>query len=209
MASFFDTLFSGGAQEDAAAKNAQALQTYQGTALPALQTGYNTGVTNLGNAGAAYQPLANLGQPVQPGWVDPLLFGANALGTNFFFFRRSGHCQAAQAARSPHAPGYSGAIDAEAVGNRPSARLDGRGQSAAMRNLDAQTFRAEPAKPTQYNTWLQNLSRLSGQGLTATGQAAQGQAAGDHRACQSRLPVRLRPGQHRSQQRRLGHHGGQ
>jgi hypothetical protein len=62
MADFLSTLFSGGAQEDAAAKNAQALQQYQGTALPALQTGYNTGTTALNSAIGAYTPLANLGQ---------------------------------------------------------------------------------------------------------------------------------------------------
>ena len=167
MADFLSTLFGGGAQEDAAAKNAQALQTYQGTALPALQTGYNTGVTNLNNAVGAYQPLANLGS--QYSQAGTML--GNALGTN-----GAAGSQAAQAAFT-NAPGYSGAIDAglSAIDRqRASMGMANSGNA----NLDAQTF-GQNLQNQQYNTWLQNLSGLSGQGLTATGQAAQGQAAGD------------------------------
>ena len=166
MASFLDTLFGGGAQEDAAAKNAAALQQYQGTANTALGTGYNTGTTNLNSAIGAYSPLAALGS--QYSQAGTML--GNALGTN-----GAAGTQAAQAAFT-NAPGYSGAIDAglSAIDRqRASMGMANSGNA----NLDAQTF-GQNLQSQQYNTWLQNLSGLSGQGLTATGQAAQGQGTG-------------------------------
>ena len=166
MASFFDTLFGGGAQEDAAAKNAQALAQYQGTANSALGTGYNTGTTDLNSAIGAYSPLAALGS--QYSQAGTML--GNALGTN-----GAAGTQAAQAAFQ-NAPGYSSAIDAglSAIDRqRASMGMANSGNA----NLDAQTF-GQNLQNQQYNTWLQNLSGLSGQGLSATAGAAQGQAQG-------------------------------
>ena len=166
MAGFFDTLFGGGAQEDAAAKNAAALGTYQTGANQALQTGYDTGVGNLNSAIGAYSPLAALGS--QYSQAGTML--GNALGTN-----GAAGTQAAQAAFQ-NAPGYSGAIDAglSAIDRqRASMGMANSGNA----NLDAQTF-GQNLQNQQYNTWLQNLSGLSGQGLTATSGAAQGQGTG-------------------------------
>ena len=167
MADFLSTLFSGGAQEDAAAKNAAALQQYQGTANAALGTGYNTGVTNLGNAGAAYQPLVQLGQ--QYGQAGNLLLGAE--GAN-----GPAGTAAAQSAFT-NAPGYTGAIDAglSAIDRqRASMGMANSGNA----NLDAQTF-GQNLQNTQYQTWLQNLQQTAGMGLSATGQGAAGTAAAD------------------------------
>ena len=166
MASFLDTLFGGGAQEDAAAKNAQALSQYQGTANAALGTGYNTGTTNLNSAIGAYSPLAALGS--QYSQAGTML--GNALGTN-----GAAGTQAAQAAFQ-NAPGYDDAVKA---GLSSILRLrEGQGMgNSGNTDLDAQTF-GQNLQNQQYNTWLQNLSGLSGQGLTATGQAAQGQGTG-------------------------------
>ena len=162
MADFLSTLFGGGAQDDAAAKNAAALPQTPGTANAALGTGYHPGVTHLNNAVGAYQPLANLGQ--QYSQAGNLHAWQRA--------RRPMAQRAAQAAQAAftNAPGYSGAIDAglSAIDRqRASMGMANSGNA----NLDAQTF-GQNLQNQQYNTWLQNLSGLSGQGLTATGQAA-------------------------------------
>ena len=166
MASFLDTLFGGGAQEDAAAKNAAALSQYQGTANTALGTGYNTGTTNLNSAIGAYSPLAALGS--QYNQAGTLLSGALGAG--------GPQGTAAAQAAFTNAPGYSGAIDAGLSAIDRQRASQGMANSGNA-NLDAQTF-GQNLQNQQYNTWLQNLQQQAGMGLTATGQAAQGQAAG-------------------------------
>jgi hypothetical protein len=166
MADFFSTLFGGGAQEDAAAKNAQALSSYGGTANAALGTGYNTGVTNLNNAVGAYTPLANLGQ--QYNQAGTLLTGALGAGG-------PAGTAAAQSAFT-NAPGYTGAVDAgtQAILRQMAGmNMTNSGNTAE----DVGTF-TQNLQNQQYNTWLQNLQQTAGMGLNATGQAAQGQAAG-------------------------------
>ena len=167
MASFLDTLFSGGAQEDAAAKNAAALQQYGGTATGALQTGYNTGVTNLGNAGAAYQPLVQLGQ--QYGQAGNLLLGAEGAGG-------PAGTAAAQSAFT-NAPGYTGAVTA---GTDAILRQMGTQNMSNSGNTaeDVGTF-TQNLQNQQYNTWLQNLQQTAGMGLQATSTGAAGTAAAD------------------------------
>ena len=167
MASFLDTLFGGGAQQDAANANAQALQQYQGTALPALQTGYNTGTTNLNNAVGAYQPLANLGTSYNQ--AGTML--SNALGLN----GASGY--AAAGSSFQNAPGYNDAVNA---GVSAISRLRaGQGMAdSGNANNDVQTF-GQNLQNQQYNSWLSNLQNMAGMGLNATGTAAAGQAAGD------------------------------
>lgn len=163
---FFDTLFGGGAQEEAAAKNAAALQTYQNTALPALATGYNTGTGAINSAISAYSPLATLGAKYNQ--AGDLLSGALGAGG-------PAGTAAAQAAFT-NAPGYSDAITAglDAINRR-------RGTTgmydSGNADQDAQTF-GQNLQNQQYNTWLQNLQSLAGMGVTATGGAATGQAAG-------------------------------
>lgn len=166
MASWWDTVFGGGAQEDAAAKNAQALSSYGGTATGALQQGYTTGTGDLTNAIGAYTPLANLGtQYNQAGnlWAGALGAGGPA-GT-----------QAAQAAFT-NAPGYTGAVNAGLdVLNR---RRAGQGMNASGNaDIDALTF-GQNLQNQQYNSWLQNLQAMAGMGQSATAGAAAGQAGG-------------------------------
>ena len=166
MADFLSTLFGGGAQQDAANANAQALSQYQGTANTALGTGYNTGTTNLNSAIGAYSPLAALGQNYNQ--AGNLLLGAE--GAN-----GAAGTAAAQAAFQ-NAPGYSGAIDAglSAIDRqRASMGMANSGNA----NLDAQTF-GQNLQNQQYNTWLQNLQQTAGMGATATAGAAQGQGTG-------------------------------
>jgi hypothetical protein len=167
MADFFSTLFGGGAQEDAAAKNAAALQQYGGTANAALGTGYNTGVTNLNNAVQAYTPLANLGS--QYSQAGNLLLGS--LG--------AGGPQATAAAQGAfqNAPGYTGAVDA---GTQAILRqMAGAGMNLSGNTAqDVGTF-TQNLQNQQYGNWQTQLANLAGLGAQTTGAAAQGQATGD------------------------------
>ena len=166
MASFLDTLFGGGAQQDAANANAQALSQYQGTANAALGTGYNTGTTNLNSAIGAYSPLATLGQNYNQ--AGNLYLGA--LGAN------GPQGTAAAQAAFTNAPGYSDAIDAGLSAIDRQRASQGMANSGNA-NLDAQTF-GQNLQNQQYNTWLQNLQSAGNTGATATANAAQGQAGG-------------------------------
>lgn len=166
MASFLDTLFGGGAQEDAAAKNAAALATYGGTATGALQQGYNTGTTNLNKAVSAYDPLAALG--AKYGGASDLYLGALGAGGP------EGTAKA-QAAFT-NAPGYTGAVTAgtDAILRQMGvANMSNSGNTAE----DVGTF-VQNLQNQQYNTWLQNLQSAGQTGVQATGAAAGGQAAG-------------------------------
>ena len=60
MAGFFDTLFGGGAEREAAERNRALTAQYGTDAQGYLKTGYDTGVTNLNQAIGAYQPLSEL-----------------------------------------------------------------------------------------------------------------------------------------------------
>ena len=152
MAGFFDTLFGGGAQEDAAAKNAAALGTYQTGANQALQTGYDTGVGNLNSAIGAYSPPAST-RPVSTGQAGNLLLG-NALGDQW----PSGQPQACAGLRSP----MRRAIAAPSM---PACRriglnqrvIDGHGQLAAMPTSTRRRSWQKVLQNQQYNTWPQNL----------------------------------------------------
>jgi hypothetical protein len=166
MASFLDTVFGGGAQEDAAAANARALATYQGTALPALAQGYSTGTGAIGNAIGAYQPLANLG--TQYNQAGTLALGALGAGG-------PGGTAAAQAAFT-NAPGYTGAVTAGTDAILRQLGASGMSQSGNAAE-DVGTF-TQNLQNQQYNTWLQNLLSAGNTGVQATGAAAQGQAAG-------------------------------
>jgi hypothetical protein len=166
MASFLDTLFGGGAQEDAAAKNAAALGTYQTLANSALGQGYNT-ATGAGNqAIQAYQPLAAMG--AQYGQAGTLALGALGAGG-------PAGTAAAQSAFT-NAPGYTGAVTAGTDALLRQLSASGMSQSGNAAE-DVGTF-TQNLQNQQYNTWLQNLLSAGNTGVQATGAAAQGQAAG-------------------------------
>ena len=166
MASFLDTLFGGGAQEDAAAKNAAALGSYQTSANAALGQGYNTATGDVNSAISSYTPLATLGQ--QYGQAGSLLLGAEGAGG-------PAGTAAAQSAFT-NAPGYTGAVSAGTDALLRQLSASGMSQSGNAAQ-DVGTF-TQNLQNQQYNTWLQNLQATAGMGLTATGAAAQGQATG-------------------------------
>jgi hypothetical protein len=166
MASWLDTVFGGGAQKDAAAQNAIALQQYGGTATGALQQGYTTGTTDLTKAVGAYDPLAKLGAEYGPATGMYL----NALGLG----GPSGSATASAA--FTNAPGYTQAVTAgtDAIRREMGAANMGNSGNEAE---DVGTF-VQNLQNQQYNTWLQNLASAGQTGAQITGAAAQGQAAG-------------------------------
>ena len=198
MADFLSTLFGGGAQEDAAAKNAAALQLYQGTANDALTSAYNTGTGALNSAIGAYTPLANLGQ--QYNQAGSLLTGALGAGGP------QGNATAASTFTecAGHDCGQNAAIDA--IDRRRAAQgMDASGNA----DIDAQTF-AQNLQNQQYQNWLQTQQT----GLAPS--AAECNRTGGcsrpsgrlHRACQPCADLRQQSGR-RCQQRRLRHDGRQ
>src|SRR5882672_4149768 len=166
MASFFDTLFGGGAEAEAADKN-RALTTQYGTqAQDYLKTGYDTGVGNLNQAIGAYAPLGDLATKYNKGG-DLYL---NALGVN------GPQGNAAASAAFQNAPGYTGAITAglDTINRRRAAMGMGNSGNA---DIDAQTF-GQNLQNQQYNTWLQNLQGAGATGAQLTGATSAGQAGG-------------------------------
>jgi hypothetical protein len=166
MAGFFDTLFGGGAEREAADKNRALYNQYQGQGSGFLQTGYDTGTANLDKAVGAFQPLSNLATKYGGG-TDMYL---NALGLN----GPQGNATASAAFQNN--PGYTGAVTAglDAINRR---RGIGSMSNSGNADIDALTF-GQNLQNQQYGGWLQNLSGLNQNALTATSGAAAGQAAG-------------------------------
>lgn len=166
MAGFFDTLFGGGAEKEAADKNRALTAGYGTEAQGYLTKGYDTGVGNLNKAVGAYDPLAALGSKY--GGASDTYLGALGVGTPEQI--------AASKAAFTNAPGYDQGITAGLdVLNRRRAT---QGMAASGNaDIDAQTF-GQNLQNQQYNTWLQNLQSAGQTGVAATGAAAQGQAGG-------------------------------
>jgi hypothetical protein len=167
MAGFFDTLFGGGAEREAADKN-RALATQYGTdAQGYLKTGYDTGTTDLNKAIGAFDPLSSLaGKYNQAG--DLYL---NALGVN--------GPDAAKTAQSQFTttPGYA---LSEAAGEDAINRRAGIGGMFNSGNAtgDILKFAQNNLYGTQYAPWLAGLQGAGTTGATLTGQVAQGQSGG-------------------------------
>lgn len=159
MAGFFDTLFGGGAEKEAADKNRALYQQYQTQGTGYLNQGYQTGQTNLNNAVDLYKDLAD-----QYGKGTSLYL--DALGIN--------GADAAKNAQSAFttSPGYQQGIDAglDAINRRRAAAGMANSGNA---DLDALNF-AQNNQNQQWNNWLSNLSGINQNNITATG----GEAAG-------------------------------
>jgi hypothetical protein len=167
MAGFFDTLFGGGAEREAADKNRALTGQYGTQAQDYLTSGYNTGVGDLNQAIGAYQPLSDLAAKYGKG--TDLYLGA--LGVN--------GPDAARQAQSQFVttPGYalSQTAGEEAI-NR--ARANTGMQLSGNTLQDLQTFGQNNLYQTQYAPWMAGLSGINQNALTATAGAAQGQAGG-------------------------------
>jgi hypothetical protein len=166
MAGFFDTLFGGGAEREAAEKNRALAAQYGTDAQGFLKTGYDTGQGNINQAIGAYSPLSALGAKYNAGG-DLYL---DALGVN----GPQGNARATGAFQN--APGYQGAINAGIdVLNRR--RAVGGMLDSGNADLDALQF-GQNLQNQQYDTWLKNLQGAGQTGVGLIGSAAQGQAAG-------------------------------
>jgi hypothetical protein len=167
MADFFSTLFGGGAEKEAADANRALLAQYGPQAQGYLTSGYDTGVTNLNQAIGAYAPLSDLASKYGKG--TDLYLGA--LGVN--------GPDAARAAQSQFVttPGYD---LSERAGEDAISRMRANSGMYLSGNTlqDLQTFGQNNLYQTQYAPWLQGLSGINQNALTATAGAAAGQAAG-------------------------------
>jgi hypothetical protein len=166
MAGFFDTLFGGGAEREAADKNRAALAQYGTDAQGYLKTGYDTGVGNLNSAIGAYAPLTDLAKKYNAGG-DLYL---DALGVN----GPQGNARATSAFQNN--PGYTGAVTAglDAINRR---RGVGGMFNSGNADEDALTF-GQNLQNQQYNSWLQNLQSAGGTGVGLSGTVAAGTAGG-------------------------------
>jgi hypothetical protein len=164
MAGFFDTLFAGGAETEAADKNRGLLAQYGPQAQGYLTSAYDTGRTDVGKGVEAYQPLANLGaQYSKAGTLNLDALGVNGPG---------GNARATSAFQA--GPGYQFQFDQgmDALSRR---RAAGGMLNSGNADIDAIKFGQGTANQ-EYQNWLKNLQQSAGMGLQATGTAAAGQA---------------------------------
>lgn len=163
---FFDTLFSGGAEKDAANKNRTAYQTYGVQGLGALDNGLRTSGDFLTRAVGAYDPLSSLASDYRRGST----LYQDALGIN----GQEGNARATGAFQA--GPGYEFTRDQgiDALNRR---RAAGGMLNSGNADIDALKFGTGLADQT-YNGWLDRLSGINNNALSATGAAAGGQAAG-------------------------------
>lgn len=160
MAGFFDTVFGGGAEKEAADKN-RALYAQYGTAGTGfLDAGLAGSKDALAQAKAEYNPYATAG-------TGALAMLGNAYGLN----GAAGNAAASSAFTT--APGYDQGINSglNAISRQRAATgmLD-----SGNTNVDYLNY-AQNNQNQQYNNWLTGLTGLSNTGL----QAASGQAGAD------------------------------
>ena len=164
MAGFLDTIFGGGAEKEAANKDILQGQMYQGQALPALASAYQTGTGAINQGVGAYAPLAQLGQTYS-GAASPYMAAIGA-GTP---------AQGAQARSAfEQTPGYQemlkAAQDASARGFS-TANMSGSGNA-----IIEQILKSSGITSQQYQQYINNLQQAGQMGMSATGAAAAGQA---------------------------------
>jgi hypothetical protein len=167
MAGFFDTLFGGGAEREAAEKNRALAAQYQTSSLDALGKTYGEGTTALNKGIASYDPLAALGTKYSGAgdtWMD-------ALGVN-----GAGGSAKAQAAFQT-TPGYdltqTAALDA--IDRR---RAIGGMYASGNADIDTGNWITKNLYETQYQPWMQGLQGAATLGSTDTATAAAGQQGG-------------------------------
>ena len=157
MASFFDTLFGGGAEREAADKNRALYADYLAKGNTALDSGLNNSLGALGKAGDIYGNLQSKYGAGTGLYLD-------ALGVN-----GADKAQAAQSAFTT-SPGNDAAIKAGLD------TLNRRRASAGMldsgnADLDALTY-GQNLQNQQYNGWLDRLGGLVSPEVAAAGGAA-------------------------------------
>jgi hypothetical protein len=164
MAGFFDTLFSGGAEKDAAQQDRGAALQYQNQANTALTNAYGTGTTAINQGIGAYAPLAQLGQTLTAG--APNYMAALGVGTP---------AQTAQAqTQFTQSPGYQALMNSALQGVQ---RQEAAGGMGASGNADiAALLGATGVTSNAYQDYVKNLLAGTQLGAQTTGVAAAGQA---------------------------------
>jgi hypothetical protein len=164
MAGFFDTLFGGGAEKDAADRDRAAAQLYQGQATDALKSSYGTGTTALNQGVQAFAPLAQLGQTLSSG--APAYMSALGVGTP--------EQVAAAQQNFTQTPGYKAQLDSAL---RAVQRQEAAGGMGASGNADiAALMGATGVTGNAYQQYVNNLLAGTQLGAQTTGAAAAGQA---------------------------------
>jgi hypothetical protein len=165
MAGFFDTLFGGGAEKEAADKDRALYGDFQTKGADFLKTGYDTSTGYLNQAVGAYDPLKALAGKYGQG-TDTYL---NALGVN----GPAGSTAAQSAFQTT--PGYalSNAAGLDALNQRRA--LSG-GFNAGQTDMDAIKFGQNNLYQTQYAPWMAGLQGVNANNLAATTGAAAGTA---------------------------------
>ena len=157
MAGFFDTLFGGGAERDAAEKNRALYADYLNKGNTALDSGLTNSLGALGKAGDIYSNLQGKYGAGTSLYLD-------ALGVN-----GADKAQAAQSSFTNN-PGNDAAIKAglDTLNRRRAAAgmLD-----SGNADLDALTF-GQNLQNQQYNGWLDRLGGLVSPELSAASGAA-------------------------------------
>jgi hypothetical protein len=166
MAGFFDTLFGGGAEREAADKNKILAGQYGTDANAFLKTGYDTGVDATGKAIGAFSPLADLGKMYSG--AGATLTGALGVGTPEEVAKARGQFQTS--------PGYGFQQDQMAQALARQRASGGMGASGNA-DVDAMNY-AHGLSDMDFQKWLTNLSGVAGMGMNATSGAAAGQAGG-------------------------------
>jgi hypothetical protein len=164
MASFLSTLFSGGAEKEAADRDRAAAQLYQGQANQALTSAYGTGTTAINQGVQAFAPLAQLGQTYSSGAQN--LMGALGVGTP---------AQTAQAQQQfQQSPGYQAQLNSALQAVQ---RQEAAGGMGASGNADiAALLGATGVTGNAYQQYITNLQNAGTLGANVTGAAATGQA---------------------------------
>lgn len=160
--SFLSTLFGGGAEKEAAARNRGLLDQYKSGSLGALDSGLSNATGALNNAASAYAPLAGLG--TKYGGASTMLL--DALGVN----GAAGTANAQSAFQAQ--PGYQFQVDqaTDAINRRRA--MSGMWDSG---NTDIDLAKTVTGLADQsYNSWLSSLGQFINPELSATGGAASG-----------------------------------
>lgn len=165
MAGFFDILFGGGAEKEAADRNRALAQQYQDKSLATLQQTYGEGKTALASGVAAFDPLKALSDKYGAAgdlWLKALGVGGPA-----------GVSEAINSFQTT--PGYNIAQKAgeEAIARR---RAISGGYDAGGTDMDLANYVTSALYGTQYQPWLQSLQSAAGMGGQYATTAAQGQA---------------------------------
>lgn len=166
MAGFFDTLFGGGAEKEAAAQNRALYADYLSKGTGYLDKGLDASKGYLDRAVGSFTPLSELGAK----YGGATTLALDALGVH----GADGNARATAAFQA--APGYQFSLDQglEALNRRRVAA--GMGQSG---NADADAIRLGTGLADQaWDKWLGNLTGFTSPELSATAGAATGQAAG-------------------------------